>query len=44
MFGDFANLPRLDADAVADAFIYAISQPGNVTANDITIRALEQSI
>jgi NADP-dependent 3-hydroxy acid dehydrogenase YdfG len=39
-----ADLPRLNADAIADAVIYAISQPGNVGINEITIRPLEQTI
>jgi NADP-dependent 3-hydroxy acid dehydrogenase YdfG len=34
----FGNVDRLEASAIADAFIYAISQPGNVTVNDVTIR------
>ncbi|MDB4901994.1 MAG: family NAD(P)-dependent oxidoreductase [Mucilaginibacter sp.] len=34
------NIDRLDAAAIADAVIYAISQPGNVAINDITIRPL----
>ncbi|MBB6273887.1 NADP-dependent 3-hydroxy acid dehydrogenase YdfG [Pedobacter cryoconitis] len=36
----FENLDRLDASAIADAFIYAISQPGNIAVNDVTIRPL----
>lgn len=43
-YGDFKNFPMLEADAIADAFIYAISQPGNIAANDIILRALEQTI
>ncbi len=43
-FGDFALYPKLEASAVADAFIYAISQPGNVAANDIILRPAEQTI
>lgn len=43
MFGDFKSYPSLDADAIADAFIYAISQPGNVVANEIVLRAVEQT-
>lgn len=36
-FGDF---DKLDASAISDAVIYAISQPGNIAVNDITIRPL----
>lgn len=41
--GDLSKYPMLDADAVADAVVYAISQPGNAAVNDITLRALGQS-
>jgi NADP-dependent 3-hydroxy acid dehydrogenase YdfG len=34
--------PKMDADAIADAVIYAISQPANVNVNDIVIRPLGQ--
>jgi NADP-dependent 3-hydroxy acid dehydrogenase YdfG len=44
MMGDFSNLPVMDADAVADAFIYAISQQGNAVPNDISLRPLGQTI
>ncbi|HEX9512573.1 MAG TPA: SDR family oxidoreductase [Puia sp.] len=42
--GLIKNLPRLNADAIADAVVYAISQPGNIGVNEITIRPLEQTI
>ena len=41
--GDLGKYPMLDADAVADAVVYAISQSGNAAVNDITLRALAQS-
>jgi NADP-dependent 3-hydroxy acid dehydrogenase YdfG len=44
MFGDMSGYPSLDPEAVADAFIYAISQPGNAVANEIILRAAEQTI
>lgn len=34
------NMDLLDASAIADAFIYAINQPGNVAVNDVTIRPI----
>jgi NADP-dependent 3-hydroxy acid dehydrogenase YdfG len=40
MAESFGNIDRLDAVAIADAVIYAISQPGNVAVNDITVRPL----
>lgn len=42
--GDLSKLPQLDAEAIADALIYAISQPANVTASDIAIRPLAQTV
>lgn len=44
MFGSLKEFPRLNADAIADAVIYAISQPGNIGVNEITIRPLEQAL
>lgn len=44
MFGSIGNLPKLNAEAIADAVVYAISQPGNVAVNEISIRPLEQSM
>lgn len=41
--GDLSKYPMMDADAVADAVVFAISQSGNAVANDITLRALGQS-
>ena len=41
-FGSIGAIPKLNADAIADAIMYAISQPGNVAVNEITIRPLEQ--
>ncbi len=40
LFGALQNIDRLDADAIADAVIYAISQPGNIAINDITLRPI----
>ncbi len=42
MFNGMGPLPSIDADAIADAMVYAISQPGNVGINDITIRPVGQ--
>lgn len=43
IFGDFSNLPKMDEDAIADAVVYAISQPGNVTVNEVVLRPLGQT-
>ena len=33
----------MDEDASANAVIYAITQPGNIVVNDITLRPLGQT-
>jgi NADP-dependent 3-hydroxy acid dehydrogenase YdfG len=43
MYGDLKNMPKMDEDAIADAVIYAISQPGNVSVNELVIRPLGQT-
>jgi NADP-dependent 3-hydroxy acid dehydrogenase YdfG len=43
LYGNFENMPRMDEEAIADAVIYAISQPQNVIINDLVLRPLGQS-
>ena len=43
IFGDFSALPKMDENAIADAVVYAISQPGNVTVNELVLRPLGQT-
>jgi NADP-dependent 3-hydroxy acid dehydrogenase YdfG len=43
LYGNLQNMPKMDEEAIADAVIYAISQPGNVTINDIVLRPLGQT-
>jgi NADP-dependent 3-hydroxy acid dehydrogenase YdfG len=44
LFGELKEFPSLNADAIADAVVYAISQPGKIGVNEITIRSLEQAL
>lgn len=44
MMGSMGNIVQLDADAIADAVIYVLSQPGNIAVNEITVRPLEQTM
>ncbi|MBO9563917.1 MAG: SDR family oxidoreductase [Niastella sp.] len=44
IFATIDAWPQLDAEAVADAFIYVIGQPAKVAVNELVIRPLEQSI
>ncbi|KAA2239798.1 SDR family oxidoreductase [Chitinophaga agrisoli] len=44
MLETYGKWSQLDAAAIADAFIYAISQPGNVAVNDLLIRPIDQPI
>jgi NADP-dependent 3-hydroxy acid dehydrogenase YdfG len=43
LYGNLQNMPKMDEGAIADAVIYAISQPGNVTINDLVLRPLGQT-
>jgi NADP-dependent 3-hydroxy acid dehydrogenase YdfG len=43
LYGNIGSMPKMDEDAIADAVIYAISQPGNVTVNDLVLRPLGQT-
>ncbi|WDF77414.1 SDR family oxidoreductase [Mucilaginibacter sp. AW1-7] len=43
LYGNLKNMPKMDEDAIADAVIYAISQPGNVSVNELVIRPLGQT-
>lgn len=42
-FGNLQNMPKMDEEAIANAVIYAISQPGNITVNEIVLRPLGQT-
>ena len=43
LYGNLQSMPKMDENAIADAVIYAISQPGNVTINDLVLRPLGQT-
>lgn len=43
LYGNLKNMPKMDEEAIADAVIYAISQPGNVTVNELVLRPLGQA-
>ncbi|MCX2739415.1 SDR family oxidoreductase [Pontibacter anaerobius] len=40
---NLANTPALEGEAIADAVIYAISQPATVNVNDIVVRPLGEA-
>lgn len=42
-FGNLQNMPKMDEDAISNAVIYAISQPGNISVNEIVLRPLGQT-
>jgi NADP-dependent 3-hydroxy acid dehydrogenase YdfG len=42
-FGNLQNMPKMDEEAISNAVIYAISQPGNITVNEIVLRPLGQT-
>jgi NADP-dependent 3-hydroxy acid dehydrogenase YdfG len=43
LYGNLANLPKMDEEAIANAVIYAISQPGNINVNEVVLRPLGQT-
>jgi NADP-dependent 3-hydroxy acid dehydrogenase YdfG len=43
LYGNLKNMPKMDEEAIANAVIYAISQPGNTTLNEIVLRPLGQT-
>jgi NADP-dependent 3-hydroxy acid dehydrogenase YdfG len=43
LWGNLQGMPKMDDEAIADAIIYAIGQPGNTTINDIVLRPLGQT-
>jgi NADP-dependent 3-hydroxy acid dehydrogenase YdfG len=43
LYGNLKSMPKMDEDAIADAVIYAISQPGNVSINELVLRPLGQT-
>jgi NADP-dependent 3-hydroxy acid dehydrogenase YdfG len=43
LYGNLANMPKMNEDAIADAVVYAISQPDNVVINELVLRPLGQT-
>ncbi|MVM35396.1 SDR family NAD(P)-dependent oxidoreductase [Spirosoma sp. HMF4905] len=43
IYGNLTNMPKMDEEAIANAVIYAISQPDNITINDLVLRPLGQT-
>lgn len=43
LYGNLQGMPKMDNEAIANAVIYAISQAGNTTINEIVLRPLGQT-
>jgi len=43
LYGNLQGMPKMDETAIANAVIYAISQPGNITVNELVLRPLGQT-
>jgi len=43
LYGNLQGMPKMDDAAIADAVIYAISQSGNTTINELVLRPLGQT-
>lgn len=42
-FGNLQNMPKMDEEAISNAVLYAISQPQNISVNEIVLRPLGQT-
>ncbi|TKT89454.1 SDR family oxidoreductase [Dyadobacter frigoris] len=42
-FSNLQNMPKMEEEAISNAVIYAISQPGNISVNEIVLRPLGQT-
>jgi NADP-dependent 3-hydroxy acid dehydrogenase YdfG len=43
LYGNLGTMPKMDETAIANAVIYAISQPGNINVNEVVLRPLGQT-
>ena len=43
LYDNLKNMPKMDEEAIVNAVVYAISQPGNITVNEIVLRPLGQT-
>jgi NADP-dependent 3-hydroxy acid dehydrogenase YdfG len=43
LYGNLKNMPKMGEEAIANAVVYAISQPGNINVNDVVLRPLGQT-
>jgi NADP-dependent 3-hydroxy acid dehydrogenase YdfG len=43
LYGQLEHMPKLEEEAIAEAVVYAISQPRNVSINDLVLRPLGQA-
>jgi len=43
LYGNLTAMPKMDEEAIANAVVYAISQPGNTNVNEIVLRPLGQT-
>jgi NADP-dependent 3-hydroxy acid dehydrogenase YdfG len=43
LYGNLKNMPKMDEEAIANAVVYAIGQPGNINVNDVVLRPLGQT-
>jgi NADP-dependent 3-hydroxy acid dehydrogenase YdfG len=43
LYGNIKDMPKMEEEAIANAVIYAISQPGNINVNEVVLRPLGQT-
>ena len=42
-YGNLEDMPRMEEEAIVNAIVYVISQPGNITVNELVLRPLAQT-
>jgi len=42
-YGNIADMPRMEEEAIVNAVVYVISQPGNISVNELVLRPLGQT-
>jgi NADP-dependent 3-hydroxy acid dehydrogenase YdfG len=44
LYGNLDGIPKMDSEAIVNAVVYALSQPGNITVNDVMLRPLGKTV
>jgi NADP-dependent 3-hydroxy acid dehydrogenase YdfG len=44
LYGNLDSIPKMDSESIVNAVVYALSQPGNITVNDVMLRPLGKTV